>query len=82
MPVDAEPSPAGNVQLYRRPNGEVYAKVLGQEAAQNVRAAAEVLKATHTLRTSHFATCAQAAQHRKRGGAPQRVGELLPGAKP
>lgn len=82
MPVDAEPSPTGNVQLFRRPNGEVYAKVLGPEAAQNVRAAAEVLKAAHTLRTSHFATCANAAQHRKRGGPPVKAGELLPKGSP
>ncbi len=82
MPVDSEPSDQGNVQLYRRPNGEIYAKVLGPEAAQNVRNAAEVLKAAHTLRTSHFATCPQAAQHRKRGGPPAKVGELLPKGSP
>jgi hypothetical protein len=64
MPVDAEPSENGNVQLYDR-GGSIVARVLGAERAQRIRDAAWALNGTHTLRTSHFATCAQADQWRK-----------------
>lgn len=51
-PVDAEPSEAGNIALSTRA-GRVVARVLkkGEEYG-------------HPRRTSHFATCPNAAQHR------------------
>ena len=66
MPVDAEPSPRGNVQLRLR-NGEVHAAVLDQEQAERLRLAAEVLGSPLPLRLSHFATCPNASSWRKRG---------------
>lgn len=63
MPVDAEPSEKGNVQLYDR-GGSVIARVLGAEDAQRTRDTAWALSGTHTLRTSHFATCRDAGSWR------------------
>lgn len=52
MPVDVEPSPAGNVALEPRPGLDPLATVN------------EPLFAS-SLRKSHFATCPNAASHRK-----------------
>ncbi len=69
LPVDAEPCAEGTIQLYDR-GGTVVAQVLKAEHARNVRDAAWALTGKHVLRTSHFARCPQAAQHRKpKGGA-------------
>ncbi len=65
MPVDAEPSGAGNIQLVDR-RGKIVAQMLGG-SAKNIRDAAWALTGKHTLRTSHFATCPNAAAHRRRG---------------
>lgn len=55
MPVDAEPSEDGNVEVQRFPDGRVFADVLAQPP----------LGGTVLLRTSHFATCRDAASWRK-----------------
>lgn len=57
MPVDAEPSKDGNVQLVDRNAGPPLARVLK---------VAEQFGKTN-LRTSHLATCPQAAKWRKDG---------------
>ena len=54
MPVDADPSPKGNVRL--REGG---CQVLAGEALEQARAAGE------RLYLSHFASCEFAARHRK-----------------
>jgi len=59
MPVDAEPSSAGTV-LYRPMQGGALLEFLTPLEA--VAAVAEGQR----LRTSHFATCPHAAQHRRR----------------
>lgn len=56
MPVDAEPSPAGSVQLIPREGRTPLARVIPARD-----------RFAKTLHTSHFATCPQASQHRKRG---------------
>jgi hypothetical protein len=63
MPVDAEPSDKGNVQLFDR-GGSVVAKVLGAEEARRVRDSNWALRGVHVLRTAHFVTCPQAANWR------------------
>lgn len=50
MPLDAEPSPRGNVEI-----------VGGDEKTPTVR----IVPARAGLYVSHFATCPAAAQHRK-----------------
>ena len=64
IPVDFAPSEKGNVALARRGTA-VVARVLGAERAQQIRDAAWALQGTHSLRTSHFATCPNAADHRR-----------------
>lgn len=59
MPVNAEPSADGNVRLLDR-RGSVLAFVLTGDELARARAAGA------RLRTSHFATCANAAQHRRK----------------
>ena len=56
MPVDAEPSPAGNVVLFERPGEGIVCRVLRR---------GEQPRAGEKLRTSHFATCPNAPQHRR-----------------
>jgi len=56
MPVDYEPTPKGNIALRPGPGAPIatvlsVAKQFGRKE----------------LRTSHFATCPDAARHRKRG---------------
>jgi hypothetical protein len=51
MPVDAEPTPEGNIRL-RKIDGEVFADVVAPLSSDK-------------LRLSHFATCPGAAKHRK-----------------
>lgn len=55
MPVDAEPSPNGNVRLRDTGMGQPLAVVYGT---------VKQFGATG-LRTSHFATCPDAARHRR-----------------
>ena len=55
MPVDAEPSPTGNIRLT-----ETGGEVLGKKAAEEAR-----LNGT-PLYLSHYATCPDAAKYRKR----------------
>jgi len=55
MPVDYEPAAGGNLRLEWR-NGKVLSSVVKPSLAYG----------RTDLRTSHFATCPQAAQHRKR----------------
>lgn len=60
MPIDAQPTKGGNVLLRPRGSDMQPLAVLLPVAKQF----------GHTnLRTSHFATCPQANQHRRRGGA-------------
>ncbi len=57
MPVDAQPSPSGSMVLeYRVPGRNPLARVIP----------AELRGARTDLHTSHFATCPQAANWRKR----------------
>lgn len=60
IPVNFEPSATlGNIAVFDR-NGSVVAKVYGKREAEARRAAGE------KLRTSHFADCQFADQHRRR----------------
>ncbi len=56
MPVNAQPDPAGNVVLFHREGEGIVCRVLrrGEEPPPGAR-----------LRTSHFATCPNANQHRR-----------------
>jgi hypothetical protein len=67
MPVDHDPSPDGNIQLFRRANGTVRCVMLTRKQANDMRAAAEAMGTDAPLRRSHFSTCPHANQHR---GAP------------
>lgn len=58
MPLDLEPSPTGNVQL-GLVGGEEIAIVVGPADAVAAQASGE------QLYLSHFATCPNAAQHRR-----------------
>lgn len=60
MPVDAEPSGMGNVALGRGSDGKLVATVLAGDALLSRRFAGEPLYLTH------FATCPDAADHRRR----------------
>jgi hypothetical protein len=53
MPVDPRPNPSGNIRLRGNPD------VLGQEDLRH-------LPAGSPLYLSHFVTCPQAGQHRRR----------------
>jgi hypothetical protein len=57
MPLDATPVPDGNIAARRLDNGDLHARVLknGDELADGERRG-----------TSHFATCPNAAAHRRR----------------
>lgn len=55
MPVDYEPSEGGNLRLERR-GGKVLSSVVKSTLAFG----------RTDLRTSHFATCPHAAQHRRK----------------
>lgn len=63
MPLDTEPSPAGNVLVV--PCGEFGISRLAVVLSKGALDRATVQGAV--LRTSHFATCPDAPQHRKRG---------------
>lgn len=56
MPVDAAPTPGGNLLLEQRPGRAPLVHVLGLDAAA----------AREDLHKSHFVTCPQAGQWRKR----------------
>ncbi|MEX5711893.1 DNA adenine methylase [Parafrankia sp. FMc6] len=58
MPIDADPAPDGNITVHRD----------GGQAVATVHANGEPLEGPRW--TSHFATCAQAAQHRKPAPEP------------
>lgn len=58
IPIDAEPSPEGNIRLGGEP-GNRYATILSGEQAASVRGFGEKLYVTH------FATCPNAAKHRQ-----------------
>lgn len=61
IPLDPEPDPAGRVRLEAiGPGTDRAAVVLNTGDAEDARAAGEALY------TSHFATCPQADQHRRR----------------
>lgn len=67
MPVDAEPSPRGNVALSYM-GGKFYAEVVKRNQA------AGMIDAGQQLHTAHFATCPQADRFRKSygdGGRPR-----------
>ncbi len=67
MPVDFEPSPAGNVQVFHREGEGIVCRVFKDAASAPPGA---------RLRTSHFQTCPQAAEHRRpRGARRPRGGE-------
>lgn len=57
MPVNAQPDPAGNVVLFRRSGEGIVCRVLkkGEEPPPSAK-----------LRTSHFATCPNAHEHRRK----------------
>lgn len=57
MPLDATPVPDGNIAARRFDNGDLHARALktGDELVEGERRG-----------TSHFATCVNAAQHRRR----------------
>lgn len=57
MPLDADPTPEGNVAAHRNDQGELIARVL--------KAGDEVAPWEHRG-TSHFQTCADADKHRKK----------------
>ena len=57
MPVDFAPTPDGNVQVFHRPGEGIVARVY-RDAAHAPAGA--------ILRKSHFATCVNAAQHRRK----------------
>ncbi len=63
IPVDAEPTAAGNVQLVDR-DGAVIANMLGKTEAEEFRAKAAALKTEPRLRTPHHMTCPQASEWR------------------
>jgi hypothetical protein len=56
MPVDAEPSPRGNVILFHREGEGIVCRTLRR---------GEAVRFGERLRTSHFATCPNAKQHRR-----------------
>lgn len=58
MPIDAAPTPDGNVAIHRDQRGDLHARVLkaGEEPLEHERRG-----------TSHFATCPNADAHRRRG---------------
>jgi hypothetical protein len=64
IPVDAQPTEKGNVQLYARKTG-IVARVFGNDQAQQIRDAAWALGGKHSLRMAHHATCPQADQWRR-----------------
>lgn len=64
MPVDAAPADDGNVLLYPRPGGGAYATVLS--VADTALAIGGLFPDERTLRTSHFVTCPNAEEWRKR----------------
>jgi hypothetical protein len=66
MPVDAEPTPDGNVVLLHTPEGSIKARVLKKGERPTPGA---------PLRSSHFSTCPNAKQHRKAKPQP-RAAEL------
>lgn len=59
MPLDPEPSPQGNVAIYGGPAMVAVALTADQLAAHNVAI-------DGPLYLSHFATCPNADQHRKK----------------
>jgi hypothetical protein len=61
MPVDYEPSPAGNILLQYRMNQPPLAVYLGADAIEHLDGLQR-----HRLFTSHFATCPQAKRWRKK----------------
>lgn len=66
MPLDLEPTPAGNVMLHG--GGEEEAAAVAEVLATDRLTRARALAAAGTLDLylSHFATCPDAATHRKK----------------
>jgi hypothetical protein len=64
IPVDAEPAPDGNVVLLREGHGEAPPVVRVTSQAQ----ADTLIPDVGTRYVSHYATCPQAAEWRKRRG--------------
>lgn len=56
MPVDAAPVPHGNIVLLHTPSGGIKVRVLRKD---------ELPPPGAVLRTSHFSTCPNSAQHRR-----------------
>lgn len=54
MPLDAQPVVAGNIEVSRRPDGAILATVRAEAQGEAQRY------------VSHFSTCPQAGQHRRR----------------
>ncbi len=63
MPIDWEPRPDGNVIVYWREGEGFVCRTLRRD---------ETPRAGEKLRTSHFATCPNAKQHRKPKDKPAR----------
>jgi hypothetical protein len=63
MPIDAWPSAEGNVRLVRMPVTDEYLLVDGYPVARVLTTKQRFGQTT--LHTSHFATCPQAATHRR-----------------
>lgn len=61
IPLDEHPTDDGNLAVARQGNGDLIARVLknGEHAGAHERRG-----------TSHFATCPNADQHRRRGSSP------------
>lgn len=59
MPIDAEPSPNGNISMYVSHGGDVRLMVLAKSKASAMRAAGQ------PLYLSHFGSCPHAADWRK-----------------
>ncbi|MGB6246090.1 hypothetical protein [Gordonia sp. (in: high G+C Gram-positive bacteria)] len=59
MPVEAEPSPTGNISVYVDSTGDLHLVVLNRSKSAAMRAAG------HPLFLSHFVSCPHAARWRK-----------------
>lgn len=69
VPIDAAPSPTGNLAVSKPPTGLVVAHWRPD------------LHASHPRRTSHFATCPNAAEHRKPRPSPKPYRAPVPRAR-
>lgn len=68
MPVDLEPSDAGNILLQHRQGDVPLAVYLNEKEKLQLIDALDGRLQRHRLFTSHFVTCEHAANWRKKGG--------------